>query len=86
MEIYRRRNIIPKTKMTIEKQLFEKAFGKLTDSENEELTKEYEIIKYALTYLLSNLEQEVVEDMSEYVGTNDADEIEQILTRIIEEY
>jgi hypothetical protein len=72
--------------MKIEKQLFEKAFGKLTDAENEELTKEYEIIKYALTYLLSNLEQEVVEDMSEYVGTNDADEIESTLQRIIDEY
>ena len=71
--------------MTIKKQ-YEKAFGKLTDVENEEITKEYEIIKYALTYLLSNLDDEVVEDMSEYVGTDDPDEIESILQKIINDY
>ena len=71
--------------MTIKKQ-YEKAFGKLTDVENEEITKEYEIIKYALTYLLSNLDDEVVEDMSEYVGTDDPDEIESILQKIIDTY
>lgn len=85
MEIYRQQNLIPKTKMKIEKQ-YEKAFDKLTDVENEELTKEYEIIKYALTYLLSNLDNEVVEDMSEYVGTDDPDEIESILQKIIDTY
>ena len=85
MEIYRQQNLISKTKMTIKKQ-YEKAFGKLTDVENEEITKEYEIIKYALTYLLSNLDDEVVEDMSEYVGTDDPDEIESILQKIIDTY
>jgi len=85
LEIYRQQNLIPKTKMKIEKQ-YEKAFDKLTDVENEELTKEYEIIKYALTYLLSNLDNEVVEDMSEYVGTDDPDEIESILQKIIDTY
>jgi hypothetical protein len=72
--------------MKIEKQLFKQVFDKLTDTEQEELTKEYEIIKYALTYLLSNLDDDVVEDMSDFVGTNNADEIEAILQKAIDEY
>jgi hypothetical protein len=64
-------------------QLFDK---QPTDTEQEELTKEYEIIKYALTYLLSNLDDDVVEDMSDFVGTNNADEIESILQKAIDEY
>jgi len=61
--------------MKIEKQL---------DTEQEEPTKE--IIKYALTYLLSNLDDDVVEDMSDFVGTDDADEIESILQKAIDDY
>jgi len=72
--------------MKIEKQLFKQVFDKLTDTEQEELTKEYEIIKYALTYLLSNLDDDVVEDMSDFVGTNNADEIESILQKAIDAY
>ncbi len=51
-----------------------------------EIEQEYEIIKYALTYLISNLGDEVAEDMSEYVGTNDPTEIETILQKLIDEY
>lgn len=51
-----------------------------------EIEQEYEIVKYALTYLLSNLDDDIIEDMSEYVGTDDFDEVEAILQGIIEAY
>ena len=72
-------------KMTIQKQ-YEKAFGKLTDVENEEITKDYEIIKYALTFLLSNLNDDVIEDISDYVGETTYEEVEKTLTDIVESY
>lgn len=49
-----------------------------------EIDQEAEIIKYALTYLLSNLDDDIVEDMSEYVGTDDFDEVQAILYGIID--
>lgn len=51
-----------------------------------DIEQEYEIVKYALTYLLSNLDDDIIEDMSEYVGTDDFDEVEAILQGIIEAY
>ena len=51
-----------------------------------DIDQEYEIIKYALTYLLSNLEQDVIEDMSDYVDIDDPDKIESILQKIIDNY
>jgi hypothetical protein len=51
-----------------------------------EIEQEHEIIKYALTFLLSNLEYEVIEDMSDYIGTNDPDEIEKMITDIIQNF
>jgi hypothetical protein len=51
-----------------------------------EIEQENEIIKYALTFLLSNLESDVIEDMSNFVGTDDPDEIESILQKLIDEY
>jgi len=51
-----------------------------------DIEQEHEIIKYALTYLLSNLEDEVIEDMSDYIGTNDPDEVEKLITDIIENF
>jgi hypothetical protein len=51
-----------------------------------EINQEYEIIKYALTFLLSNLNQDNVDDMSDYIGTNDIDEVEKMLNDIIENY
>jgi hypothetical protein len=62
--------------MTIPNELEQKA----------EVTKEYEIIKYALTYLLSNLDDDVIEDLSDYIGKTNYEEIEKILTDIIESY
>jgi len=47
---------------------------------------EQEIIKYALTFLLSNLEDDVVEDISDYIGTMDVEEIETIIQNILESY
>ena len=51
-----------------------------------EIEQENEIIKYALTFLLSNLESDVIEDMSDFVGTDDPDKIESILQKLIDEY
>lgn len=51
-----------------------------------DIEQEHEIIKYALTYLLSNLDNEVAEDMSDYIGTGDADQIEEMLQKIIDNY
>jgi hypothetical protein len=60
--------------------------SKMKIEKEKEIEQEYEIIKYALTYLISNLGDEVAEDMSEYVGTNDPTEIETILQKLIDEY
>lgn len=51
-----------------------------------DVEQEYEIIKYALTFLLSNLNDDVVEDMSEYIGKTTYEEFEQTLTDIVESY
>lgn len=51
-----------------------------------DIEQEHDIIKYALTFLLSNLEDEVIEDMSDYIGTNDPDEVEKLITDIIENF
>lgn len=51
-----------------------------------DIEQEYEIVKYAITYLLSNLDDDIIEDMSEYTGTDDFDEVEAILQGIIEAY
>lgn len=49
-----------------------------------DIEQEQEIIKYALTYLLSNLDDDIIEDMSEYVGTDDFDEVETMIQDIID--
>lgn len=51
-----------------------------------EVEQEHEIIKYALTFLLSNLDDDVIEDLSDYIGKTNYEEIEKILTDIIESY
>jgi hypothetical protein len=58
----------------------------MTSPADRDLQQEYDIIKYALTFLLSNLEDEVIEDISEYIGTSDPDEVEKLITDIIENY
>jgi hypothetical protein len=58
----------------------------MTSPADRDLQQEYEIIKYALTFLLSNLENEVIEDMSEYIGETTYDEFEKTLTDIVESY
>lgn len=49
-----------------------------------DIEQEYEIVKYALTFLLSNLDDDIIEDMSEYVGTDDFDEVEAMIQDIID--
>jgi len=44
------------------------------------------IIRYALNFLLSNLEDDVLEDLGEIMETNDPNEIEYILNDLIENY
>lgn len=58
----------------------------MTSPADRDIQQEHEIIKYALTFLLSNLEDEVIEDMSEYIGTSDPDEVEKLITDIVENY
>jgi len=70
LEFYRRQNIISKIKMKIEK----------------DVEQEHEIIKYALTFLLSNLDDDVIEDMSDYIGETTYEEFENTLTDIVESY
>ena len=70
MGFHRRKNIILETKMKIEK----------------DIEQEYEIIKYALTFLLSNLNDDVIEDMSDYIGETTYEEFEKTLTDIVEKY
>jgi len=48
--------------------------------------KEEEIIKYALEFLQSNLEDDVLEDLGKIMETNDSNEIEYILCDLIENY
>lgn len=56
------------------------------EEKEKETEQEFKIIKYALTFLLSNLDDDVIKDMSDFVGTNDADEIESKLQEIIDTY
>jgi hypothetical protein len=58
----------------------------MTSPADRDLQQEYEIIKYALTFLLSNLENEVIEDMSDYIGETTYEEFENTLTDIVESY
>lgn len=51
-----------------------------------DIEQEHEIIKYALTFLLSNLNDDVIEDMSDYIGETTYEEFEKILTDIVESY
>lgn len=51
-----------------------------------DVEQEHEIIKYALTFLLSNLDDDVIEDMSDYIGETTYEEFENTLTDIVESY
>lgn len=51
-----------------------------------DIQQEHEIIKYALTFLLSNLDDDVIEDISDYIGETTYEEFEKILTDIVESY
>jgi hypothetical protein len=53
---------------------------------NMEEMEQEKIIKYALNFLLSNLEDDVLEDLGEIMETNDPNEIEYILNDLIENY
>jgi hypothetical protein len=53
---------------------------------NMEKMEQEKIIKYALNFLLSNLEDDVLEDLGEIMETNDPNEIEYILNDLIENY
>jgi hypothetical protein len=57
----------------------------MTYTENE-IEQEYEIIKYALTFLLSNLDDDTIKDMSDYIGDTDKEEVESLLNTIIDNY
>lgn len=48
------------------------------------LNLETQIIRYALSFLLSNLDEDVIEDISTFVGTTDDATIEEILRRMID--
>lgn len=50
------------------------------------MKQEQEIIKYALEFLQSNLEDDVVEDLGQILETNDSNEIEYILNDLLENY
>ena len=51
-----------------------------------EIEQEYEIIKYALTYLLSNLDEYVIEDLTDYIENATFESVEGKLTEIINNY
>jgi hypothetical protein len=50
------------------------------------MEQEEEIIKYALEFLQSNLEDNVLDDLCKIVETNDPNEVEYILNELIENY
>jgi hypothetical protein len=52
----------------------------------EKMEQEDSIIKYALNFLISNLEDDVLEDLGEIMETNDPNEVEYILNELIENY
>lgn len=60
-------------------------FNIMTHTENE-IEQEYEIIKYALTFLLSNLDDDTIKDMSDCIGDTDKEEVESLLNTIIDNY
>jgi hypothetical protein len=47
---------------------------------------EYQLIKYALTFLLSNLDEDVIEDLTDYVENATFDSVEEALNEIINNY
>ena len=51
-----------------------------------EIEQEYEIIKYALTFLLSNLNEDIIKDMSDYIEDTDKEEVESLLQTTIDNY
>jgi hypothetical protein len=53
---------------------------------NMEKMEQEKIIKYALGFLLSNLEDDTLEDLGKIMETNDPNEIEYILNDLIENY
>jgi hypothetical protein len=48
--------------------------------------KQYHIIKFAISYLLTNLDEELAKSICESVGTNDEDEIFQNLIELENHY
>jgi hypothetical protein len=52
----------------------------------QEIDQEYQLMKYALTYLISNLNSDIAEDMSDYIGTNDFNQIQDLLQFTINNY
>ena len=51
-----------------------------------EIEQEYEIIKYALTFLLSNLDDDTIKDMSDYIGDTNKEEVESLLHTTIDNF
>lgn len=51
-----------------------------------EIEQEYEIIKYALTFLLSNLDDDTIKDMSDYIGDTNKEKVESLLNTTIDNF
>lgn len=45
---------------------------------------ETEILKYALTFLLSNMDENVMEDIADYIGESSQEEVESTLQEMID--
>ena len=56
------------------------------DDISEEAKVEYNIIKYALSFLIANLDEDILEDMSDFLYVQSVEELESYIQDTIDNY
>jgi len=56
------------------------------DDISEEAKVEYNIIKYALSFLMANLDEDILEDMSDFLYVYSVEELESYIQETIDNY
>lgn len=56
------------------------------DDISEEAKVEYNIIKYALSFLIANLDEDILEDMSDFLYVYSVEELESYIQETIDNY
>jgi len=53
---------------------------------SEEAKVEYSIIKYALNFLIANIDEDMLEDMSDFLHVNSVEELESYIQETVDNY